>query len=566
MITRKLINKYLLCGLLCLISLFQYAQSKSGNIQTIDGKKYYIHKIEKGQSLYGVSKLYNVSLEQLYQVNPELKTGAKAGQEIRVPFSAPVTAVTVPTGTSNPVDTNKYVTYKIQKGETVYSLSKKFNLSEKQLLAYNPVLNQFVKEGQLIIVGEKTRTKPGNGKEPKKENKPVFTVKEKPVPAVDSSLLKPPSKPKKPVYTIALILPFRLDQTIDMDLSPLVKSSVNFPTVPALAVDFYLGFKRAVDSLVNKDFEINIELYDVDDKDSLKLAQLVADPKFKEFDIIFGPLYANGFKTIAKKAKEYRIPIVSPITQQNKILFNNNYISKTNPSQFTLLEGLADYCIDSLVKGNANMILMSASEKDKKEIAFVSAFKKYYNEKQKSSPKLIKDTVRVVKGLAGLKSAYVPNVKNIVVSLTSNQVFIADFTTQLALFADKKDITLCGWQSNASNDNIDQEYLNQLNYTFPNQYNLVNTASYAPLIGSYEQLQGTYPSEFYFIGFDVAFYYLKNLRDTGPDFIHSLNTLPLETNYMRFKYTRPDVMTGFDNRGLYIFRYNNYQLQKTGWK
>jgi len=53
----------------------------------------------------------------------------------------------------------------------------------------------------------------------------------------------------------------------------LVKTSGTFPTVPALAVDFYLGFKRAVDSLSNKDFEINIELIDVDDKDSLKLVQ-----------------------------------------------------------------------------------------------------------------------------------------------------------------------------------------------------------------------------------------------------------------------------------------------------
>ncbi len=561
----KQINKYLLSCIFFLATLVYYGQVKSSNIQSIDGKKYYVHKIEKGQSLYGVSKLYNVSLDQLYLINPDLKMGAKAGQEIKIPYTGTANPTAVITTTSTTIDTNKYVTHRILKGETVYSLAKKFNLSEKQLTTYNPILAQGVKEGQVIVIGEKAKPKLA-AKEAKKENKPVFTVKEKPVVTIDSASLKPPSKPKKASYNVALILPFRLDHTIDMDLSMLVKTSGNFPTVPALAVDFYLGFKRAVDSLVNKDFEINLELYDVDDKDSLKLVQLANDPRFKEFDMIFGPLYASGFKSIAKKAKELKIPIVSPITQQNKILFNNNYISKTNPSQFTLLEGLADYCIDSLVKGNANVILMSASEKDKKETAFVTAFKKYYNDKQKLSPKLVKDTVRVVKGLAGLKSAYVSNEKNIVVSLTNNQVFVADFTTQLALFGDKKDITLCGWENSTTNDNIDQEYLNQLNYTFPNQYNLINTASYDPLIGSYEQQQGTYPSEFYFIGFDIALYYLKNLRDTGPDFVHVLNTLPLETNYMRFKYTRPDMLTGFDNRGVYIFRYNNYRLQKTGWK
>jgi ABC-type branched-subunit amino acid transport system substrate-binding protein len=287
---------------------------------------------------------------------------------------------------------------------------------------------------------------------------------------------------------------------------------------------------------------------------------------FKDLDFIFGPLYANGFKNIAKKAKDLHIPIVSPIAQQNKFLFNNMYISKTNPSQFTLLEGLADYCMDSLVKNNANILLMAANDKDKKEMAFVNAFKKYYNDKQRAAGKSSKDTVRVVKGLAGLKAAYVPSVKNIIISLSNNQVFIADFTTQLAIFANNKDVVLCGWENTSSNDNIDQEYLNQLNYTFPHQYNLLSTASYSTVIDSYRQQQETTPGDYYFMGFDIAFYYLKNLKVNGPDFVHNLNALPLETNFMRFEFTRPDMLTGFDNRGMYIFKYNNYQLQKTGWK
>jgi hypothetical protein len=95
---------------------------------------------------------------------------------------------------------------------------------------------------------------------------------------------------------------------------------------------------------------------------------------------------------------------------------------------------------------------------------------------------------------------------------------------------------------------------------------LVNAPSYSLIVPGYEAQQGTYPSEYYFIGFDIAYYYLKNLRDIGPDFVHTLNTLPLETNYLRFKFTRPDAGTGFDNRGVFIFKYNNYKLEKTGWK
>jgi len=62
-------------------------QVKSTNVQTIDGKKFYIHKIEKARACTPF-KLYNVSLDQLYVINPELKLGAKAGQEIKVPYNA----------------------------------------------------------------------------------------------------------------------------------------------------------------------------------------------------------------------------------------------------------------------------------------------------------------------------------------------------------------------------------------------------------------------------------------------------------------------------------------------
>jgi len=560
----KLINIYILSSVFCLVSCISLAQIKSINIQTIEGKKCYLHKIEKGQSLYSIAKLYAVSLDDIYKYNPETKVGTKTGQEIKIPLASTttvatqtVTSNTITVSNINPnsthIDTNKYYCHKVTKGETLYAILRKYNKTEKELIQINPNFTSSIKEGQLIAINAKPQSVSV------KSETVIITTK---IDTLTNSILKP----KKNRYTVALILPFKLDQTLNLELNDLVKNKVNFPQIPALAVDFYLGFKRCVDSLTAKDFEVNIDLYDIDDKDSLKLVKIVNDAKFKQTDFIFGPLYANGFKVISQKAKELRIPIISPITQQNKMLYNNIYVSKINPSQFTLLESLADYCIDSLVTLNTNIILMAAYEKDVKEVAYVKAFKKYYNEKQLVLGKTTKDTITTARGLLGVKAVYKSGVKNIVVSLSNNQVFISDFTTQLAVYADKKDITLCGWQNTTVSDNIDQEYLNQLHYTFPHQYNIVNTASYIPIIDSYKTQQGTYPSEYYFIGFDIALYYLTNLKQYGPNFINNLNTFITETNYLRFKFTRPDAITGFDNRGVYIFNYNNYQLYKTGWK
>ncbi|MDI1356362.1 MAG: LysM peptidoglycan-binding domain-containing protein [bacterium] len=551
---------------------FAKTQTKSSITQTIDGKKYYIHKIEKGQSVYAISKLYSVSLDDLYKENPDLRAGAKADQEIRVPFvSTPAPAAKSSTfmvvpPLPLPIDTVKYITYKVGKSETIYSVTHKFNLSEKQLMTFNPGISQGLKEDQVIIVGEKTKRKPASGKE-SRDNKSAYTPKERTPPVmVDSSFTKPISKPRKTNYKVALILPFRLEQTLTLDNNELVKTNTNFPPVPALAIDFYLGFKSAIDSLKSSNFDVNLELHDVDDKDTIKLTGLMAEPGFKDLDLIFGPFYANGFKSISKKAKDLAIPIISPITTQNKILYNNIYVSKTNPSQFTLLESLADYCIDSLVKGDANIILMTLFDKDKKEVSFVNAFKKYYNDKQKLLGKGVKDTVTTAKGISGLKEHYKSGVRNIIVSLSSNPVYVTDFTTQLSIFGNKKDLYLCGWQSTTEMDNIDQEYLNELHYVFPHPFNITNEDSYKHMIDRYETMQGTYPGEYFFMGFDIAYYYFKNLKESGPDFAHKLDKFPLETNYMRFKYARPDNTTGFDNRGVFIFRYQDYHIFKTGWK
>lgn len=566
MIIKNTLNKYCLSCILCLASFIFFAQTKSTTTQTIDGKTYYIHTIEKGQSLYSISKLYNVSLDDIYATNPELKTGVKANQEIKILNNTVPNKTVATTNTNNnalltyQVDTLKYFTYKITKGETIYSITKKFNLTEAQLNAFNPNLSQGLKEGQLIAISERNKRK--TGKEIT-ETKPTTTTQ---VSTIDTTKAKAITKPSKSNYNLALVLPFKLDQTLALDMANLAKTRTNFPVVSGYALDFYLGFKNAVDSLTSKDFEINLNLYDEEEKDSLKHTQLLSDLKTKQIDFIFGPLYANGFKVISQKAKELSIPIITPIIQQNKMLYNNVYASKTNPSQFTLLESLADYCIDSLVNNNAKVFLISAFQKDPKEAAYVNAFKKYYNEKQKLLGKSPKDTVTIVRGLEGVKAGYTPNAKNIVITLSNNQVFIADFTTQLAIFSDKKDVVLCGWQNTTTIDNIDQEYLNQLHFTFPHQYNINNVSAYNSLIEHYKTIQQSYPSEFYFIGYDIANFYLKNLKEQGPNFVFNLNNLPTETNYMRFKFYRPDNATGFDNRGVYIFRYNNYQLQKTGWK
>lgn len=58
---------------------------RSSEITKIGGKKYYMHHVKQGQTLYSISKVYNVTIEELEMLNPELKNGLKVGHVLGIP-------------------------------------------------------------------------------------------------------------------------------------------------------------------------------------------------------------------------------------------------------------------------------------------------------------------------------------------------------------------------------------------------------------------------------------------------------------------------------------------------
>ncbi len=58
---------------------------RSKNITTINGKEYYMHHVMQGETLWSLSRLYNVSIEEIETLNPDVKKGLKAGHMLGIP-------------------------------------------------------------------------------------------------------------------------------------------------------------------------------------------------------------------------------------------------------------------------------------------------------------------------------------------------------------------------------------------------------------------------------------------------------------------------------------------------
>ncbi|HEX2970160.1 MAG TPA: LysM peptidoglycan-binding domain-containing protein [Bacteroidales bacterium] len=105
----------------------------------ISGNQYFIHTVKKGQTVYSISKAYGISVQDLTAENPPSLYGLKEGQVLRIPAtgSGPQPLVAVPTVISNK-DESKFTYHSLKAGETIYSLSRLYGVSETEIMQSNP--------------------------------------------------------------------------------------------------------------------------------------------------------------------------------------------------------------------------------------------------------------------------------------------------------------------------------------------------------------------------------------------------------------------------------------------
>ncbi|MCD6069195.1 MAG: cwlS [Bacteroidetes bacterium] len=571
---------------------------RSTVVQTINGKKYYIHKVEKGQSLYAISKIYETDLNTIVIDNPDAIDGIKPGQELKIPF------VKEQNSSTSPADFEKYQLHKVLKNETVYSICKKYSISEKTFYEWNPEATSGLREFQLVKVGLKqneltvaesfenytvekgetvyaitkkfniniddfynlnpeTRSGVSTGqivKIRKKNNAVTVTTTTTTTTSVVPLVMDTVMKSKKDAYKIGLFLPFEFNETEQLSADQLIKEKKDFPEMQTIAVDFYEGVKYAMDSLQNKGAKYSIQLFDTQDKDSMQVDKLIKQLPFTDIDLIIGPMFNSTFKVVSEKAREKNIPIVSPVTQQNKILFNNPYSSKTTPSNITLLEALAEFVADSF--RTQNIVIINSGKP--KEQSFVKTFKTHYNEYLALTYNNTKDTVNEVKGYPPAKAAYTSAKKNYFVILSEDEVFLTDVLTQLNSFIDKKkELNVIGMKKWITIDHLDPEYLNKFNFTFAAaNYVCYSKPEISQAAKAYRTKYYIDPSDFYFQGIDIGLYYMNALKEYGPDFYKKLDANKKKGIIMDFNFFRPSETTGFDNKSIQIIRYSDYTFSK----
>ena len=125
-------------------ALASVAVTDSIGMKTIDGKKHILYLVNAGETIYRISTKYQVTLEELMNVNPELENGLRTGQIISIPYK--------PKSIQEQKEREQVVYHTVQPGETMFSLSKKYKVPLNDLMKWNGMELQ---SGQKIVIGKK---------------------------------------------------------------------------------------------------------------------------------------------------------------------------------------------------------------------------------------------------------------------------------------------------------------------------------------------------------------------------------------------------------------------------
>jgi LysM repeat protein len=134
------------------------SNSASSTVE-VAGPSFKIHLVQKGDSLWAISKRYSVSLDELYAANGLNKNSVlKIGQQIKIPGEGGTATInTITADTYQPSGFNMAAeTYMVAKGDTLSKIARMFNTSVSMIKAANS------KKSDVIRVGEKL-TIPVNG-------------------------------------------------------------------------------------------------------------------------------------------------------------------------------------------------------------------------------------------------------------------------------------------------------------------------------------------------------------------------------------------------------------------
>lgn len=601
----------------CLAVLNGMAQPENATVETINGKKYYVHIVEQGNTLYGIQTLYKTNMETLLQTNPNLTDNLAIGQKVLIPV--PLT------------NAEHYGVHIVAQGETLYGISKKYSCTVDQLKALNPGVEAGLSIGQKLNIpiretlnnGETIQSDTPNNttvtydisysdsivKHVVLEHETLYSISKRymvstdtiqklnhldgvkvkkgdvlmiPVKKVDYQIIEkeiPPVKVvtdyhtttaqvlTKPVYSVALLLPLMLTQNEAELNKPLKVDQVRelYPTTK-MSFEFYQGFLFAADSLVGAGLNVNVYVYDTK-KDSATIAGIFQKEEFAQMDLVVGPMFQAEADVTSRLCQQKQIPLVLPFKVDAAIIDKNPLVYKTVASNMTLFDGAVDY----LLQYHANHNILIVKPTSASDLAIYERCRERYNAGIAKIPGAMNDHIIEVSPGSNsgrdLETYIKKDTINVVLVPSENIKFVAGIMTRLNSVmnnnyrSSKMKVIVFGIEDWNRYEDLDVMHKNRLYQHYATyRFADLNEGQGLEFVKAYRKRFGTDPTLFSTQGFDVGLYFLGALHLYGTEFGPFLQNYQVDLVQNDFKFRTVADGSGNENIRVAIVMYNDYKL------
>ncbi|WP_298948342.1 LysM peptidoglycan-binding domain-containing protein [uncultured Polaribacter sp.] len=511
-------------------------------------KKYIEYKVKEGETMRVIANKLDMKTKDLLRLNPDVSRKPGANTIIIIPNKEIKTAqnntknielntkknIKQPKDTiKNTVVTSKekekqlliatlekeYKIHEVKKGDTFFSLTRFYNVTQEDLLTLNPILSEGLKLGQIIKI------------------MPLEEVFD------EEDLIYEDHIAKDVVIKAAILLPFRAEELDTLSAQEIFGKS----KLATIVTDLYLGAALAIDSLRKQGVQIDLKVYDTG-RNSTKIKAIIATEDLNENDVLIGPLYSEEVVYIAEKVET---PVVFPVYSKKQNNFNSKLIVKTAPNKRLFRETLLNYLDESVTDGNIIIVGDGKAESD-------------FNAKQITNALSKKDSIDTIIKIIP-ENGYIkkekftevlkPNMKNIVVLTTDDNVIVASAINSLISLPDEVTASVFTFDKISAFNKIDNSKLAQLNFTYvSNEYTRDDSFRSSMFHKAYLKKNHVLPSYYATRGFDVTYDVLMRLA-SGNSLKSTFDEGYSYRVENKFDYTDKLFKTP-ENKGLYIVKYN----------
>jgi LysM repeat protein len=498
------------------------------------------HTIKARETLFHVAQTYKVTVKEICDVNPGLNAANfKSGEVIRIPLESTGeksnqtttdgVKVTVPTAnTVQPSHQNTVTKYKemhkVKRKETVYSICKKYGISETDLVTANPNIRSVgLQKGDLIYIPYPTPT----ASAPKVPN--------------DKELFEQNKAKRKAISTIkmAIMLPFAEDKRM---------------------VEYYEGLLLAADSMKQSGVSMDIYAYDTS-KENVSNLLSTKSAELANMDVIFGPRETTDIKKMGDFAKEHEIRLVIPFTSKNNEVFTNPFIYMVNTPQLYLYNTVYEHFLRQFT--NANVIFIENTVNDKSKEQFIKGFK----------DNLLRNgvtytSVTDASTVDNMADQLFTNRTNVFIPTSGTHVELIKILTKMELLKrNNRSMKLClfgypEWQT------MTKEHLKQLfaidtyfySAFFTNNI-MQSSRNFEKLFKStyHKMMEERYP-KYGILGYDTGLYFLKGLSTFGNQFDDEADNVKTKSIQTGFYMKRVNNWGGFINQKIFFIHYNTNSI------